>query len=223
MGARPTLTATAIVLVLTAMLFATTTVSVASHRPAPLRRCAPRGLHVVLSNVHAQVFQTPTGFYACLRSSSHRVFLGHTEDWAAACQAPADRSVVVPHALAGTVVAYSEWQHSEEAIAVRNIATGRLLHNVALHVATEERTLLEWAESVMVVLKGDGGFAWTQRDSFARHGGGTPPPTVFDVFAVDRAGFRALSIDLPAKPSLTLRGSVLSWTEGSTQRSTLLN
>jgi hypothetical protein len=131
--------------------------------------------------------------------------------------------------LAGTVVAYAESRlelggRPPELVVARSITTGRALHNVQLNVATIQRTLVESARALRAAVNGAGAVAWIQEDWFARHGGNTPPPIVYDIFAIDNSGFQPLRIDLPAEPkSLKLTRNVLSWTQQEHPQSTMLH
>lgn len=128
-------------------------------------------------------------------------------------------------ALAGTVVAYCDWNdENNEQIVVRSIATGQVLHQFSLHVEVQRLTLLERAEARGLFVAPDGAVAWLQEDSFGRHDGGTPPPPGWDVYAVDSTGFHALSTNLPTEPqAIKLVGSVLTWRVVHTPESAVLH
>ncbi len=156
--------------------------------------------------------------YACLRRTGRSVDLRQ-----AGCS-EAVSGGELPPALGGTVVAYCDRKHDNvEQIVVRSIATGRVLHQFSLHVETPRLTLLEWAEARQLFVTPDGAVAWLQEDSFGRHGGGTPPPPGWDVYAVDSTGFRVLSTNLQTEPpAMKLVGSVLTWRVGNTPESAVL-
>lgn len=72
--------------------------------------------------------------------------------------------------------------------------------------------MLEEAEPISVVVDAAGAIAWLQEDSFGRHDGATPPPTVYDAFAVDSQGFHSLRTDMPVRPTaLELLPGAVSW------------
>lgn len=224
-----------LVLVLTA---ATATASHGQMSRSHPRSCAPaRQVAVLASNPHAQVYERLSGdrragLYGCLRRGGRTVYLGEGPSYdrppclrkeEGHCMRATDQ------VLAGTTVAYlatpvEPGYHQQQAIVVRSIATGRALHSVTIHVRTVQRTFLEWATVLQIVAKPDGAIAWSQEDSFGRHGGGPTPPNAYSVFAVDRDGFHTLTPELPTAPrSLTLTGSVLSWTNEATRESAVLN
>lgn len=98
---------------------------------------------------------------------------------------------------------------------MRSVANGAVLHDAWLQVAEVQRTELEFARVVHVVVNGLGTVAWVQKDSYERHGGGVPPATVYDVFALGLDGFRSLRTGLTSEPkSLKLSGNTLAWVEG---------
>lgn len=202
----------------------------ASHRRT-LRHCASRGSAVLLANRHAEVFMFRSGIYTCMRRGGRPGYLGHVEATPGpSCLAGQDRcGVVFDEALAGTVVAYGESRsepggRAPDRIVVRSIFNGRILHGGSLYVATPRLTMIEEAHAIQIVVKPDGAVAWIQEDWFARHGGASPPPVVYDVFAVDGNGFHSLGIDLPAKPtSLSTEGGALSWVEEGRRRSVALD
>jgi hypothetical protein len=207
------------------------------HR-SHLRSCAPRlEVAVLTSNSHAQIYERPSsdtraGMYGCLRRGGMVVYLGEGRSYEGpGCPRKEEGHCMgaTHQVLAGTTVAYlatpvEPGYTQQQAIVVRSIATGRALHSVTIHVRTVHRTFLEWAMVLQIVAKPDGAIAWIQEDSFARHGGGPTPPRAYSVFAVDRDGFHALTPELPTLPrTLTLTGSVLSWTNEATQESAVLN
>jgi hypothetical protein len=214
-----------------ALMMALSSTSYASARRKPPRNCAPPESAVLLSDPHAEVFQYRFGIYDCLRRGGPVGYLGHTEytgGWD--CVEGEERcGVVSDEALAGTVVAYTELRlepsgRQPEHVVVRNLVTGRAMHDVSLHVATVQRTMLEEARAVRVAVNGEGAVAWIQEDQFGRHDGGTPPPTVYDVFAIDSDGFHSLRTDLPARPgSLKLTSDTLSWRQSATPESAVLD
>jgi hypothetical protein len=205
--------------------------SVARGNGRSLRNCAPLGAVTLLSDPHAEVFQYRFGIYDCLRRRGPSGYLGHTEDVPGpGCIEGEERcGVVSDEALAGTVVAYAESRSEPtggrwpERIVTRSIATGRVLHDFSLHVATQQQTMLEEARALPIAVNGTGAVAWIQEDWFARHDGATPPPVVYDVFAIDSDGSHSLRTDLSIEPeSLKIRGRVFSWTqEGRLQSAAL--
>lgn len=196
----------------------------AKHKP---RNCAPPEAAILLANPHAEVFQYRFGVYTCLRHTGSIGYLGHTEQPPAwDCVEGEERCGAVSlEALAGTVVAYIESRfepggRAPERIIARSIPTGQVLHSGWLSVAVVQRTMLEEARAVRVTVKANGTVAWIQQDGYGRHGGGTPPPTVYDVFAVDTHGFHSLRTELPSKPySLYFRHGMLTWKQAGTPQS----
>jgi hypothetical protein len=220
-----------------ALLAPQASASHAEHR-SHLRSCAPRrGVAVLASNPHAQLYERPSadtraGIYGCLRRGGRPVYIGEERSYEGPqCQRKDEGHCarVTKLALAGTVVAYlttpvEPGVEEQQAIVVRSIATGRALHSIAIHVRTVQRTMLEWSEVLQIVAKPDGALAWVQEDSFGRHGGGAAPPPAYSVFALDSNGFRALTPELRAPPgALRARGGVLSWTNEATQESAALS
>ena len=203
-----------------------------------LRSCAPRAeVAVLASNAHAQVYERLSGerragLYGCLRRGGRTIYLGEGRSYEGTdCLRKEEGRCVRASSqiLAGSTVAYLAspvelGYTQEQAVVVRSIATGRVLHRVTIHVRTIHRTMLEWATALQIVVTPGGAIAWIQEDSFARHGGAPAPPRAYSVFAVDRDGFRVLTPELPTLPrALTLTGSVLSWTNEATQESSVLN
>ncbi len=225
-------------LIALALSAATAPVSYARTQPSRLRSCAPRtGVAVLASNRHAQVYERLSserraGLYGCLRGGGRAVYLGDGPSYQGLdCPRKEEGHCVSvrEQVLVGTVVAYVAspvelGYEQREGIVVRSLATGRALHRVTINVRIVHRTILEEAKVLQIVAKPDGAVAWIQEDSYARHGGGTPPPTAYSIFTVDRDGFRALTPALPVVPrSFTLSESTLSWTNEATRESAVLD
>ena len=168
-----------------------------AHRNSPLRRCAPQRSTVISADLHAQVYAYGSGVYACLMIGRRTTYLGQREEpstGAKCTHAPREGcGAVSEETLAGDVVAYTEKPLGyEERVIARSVATGETLHDVALSVATRQSTMLEFAVARHIVVNAEGWIAWIQEDSFGRHDGATPPPTVYDIFTVDSRGFDSL-------------------------------
>jgi hypothetical protein len=195
-----------------------------------LRRCAPNGAVVLLSNPHDEVFRYRSGIYTCRRRNGAIGYLGHAEETPRAnCVDGEERcGEVSDEALAGTVVAYAESRveptgRQPQRIIVRSIPSGRVLHEGSLYVATPQRTFLEEARPLRIVVNDEGTVAWVQEDWYARHGGGMSPPTVYDLFVVDSEGFQSLRTELRAEPrSLRFVGDKLFWIQEGSPQSAML-
>jgi hypothetical protein len=202
--------------------------SAASRQTRP-SNCAPRQSVVVVADSHAEVFRYRSGVYACLRHGGSARYLGHAEGARGVCIAGEERcGVITEETLSGTAAAYVETRCEPsscgpEQIVVRSVSTGRILHDAPLEVATGQDTEVQFAVVLRIVLKADGAVAWVQQDVYGVHDGGPGPPTVFDVFAIDRNGFHSLRTGLPAKPgSLKVLGSALSWTQEGARQAAVL-
>lgn len=212
-----------------ALFLANAPTTYARTNQGSLRSCAPPGSVVLASDRHAEVFRYRFGAYGCIRRSGHVVYLGYPEghnERTPECFEDEQRcSLVSQEALAGDVVAYQEGRLGDvTTIVVRSIATDRVLHDVTPQVEFSRGVFIEGARALRILVKSDGAFAWIQEESFGRHDGGASPPPAYDVYAVDRHGFRPLSTDLPAPPlMMKLVGSTLSWTQGKMRESAVLD
>jgi hypothetical protein len=192
-----------------ALLLAPAQAAHASRDKHAPRSCAPAiDTSVLASDPHAQVYvlfsrDDRASLRGCLRRDGHTVALDGQTDLT----------------LAGTTVACVTGDPQEPTIAVRSIATGRLLHRATVHLVPTtkfENVIRVEPEVRRLIVKPDGSVAWVQRDMYARWGGSDAPPYLYSVFAIDRDGFRALTPVLTSEPrSLMLAGSALSWTVGA--------
>jgi hypothetical protein len=123
---------------------------------------------------------------------------------------------VTNETLAGPVVAYERYRDAfgaDEpkgiAIVVRNLRTGRVLHDTAASSSS-----LEGENFVSIVVTADGAAAWIV-ETGAR---------LYQVHAVDANGTHALAVGTEIEPrSLALAGSTLYWTQGGKPMSAPLN
>jgi hypothetical protein len=190
--------------------------SSAARKPPP--RCPPARAKVIVADRLAAVYKAPgppqdgeEGFvtvFAC--AHGHRRYtLGEPAEFG-----PEGGGGVASERLAGTMVAYeqsrvegsSEPGHVHRVIFVRNLLTGRVVHEAATAQAKFAGDVGK-GSAEKIVLKRDGSVAWivqTERD-----------PDELQVHAVDRTGSRLLAAAADIAPgSLTLKGSTLRWIEG---------
>lgn len=124
--------------------------------------------------------------------------------------------------LASTVVAYAKTRYyetggSRDLVIVRDLRTGRILHEVLTGTLVKPEPPTEGVGAAQtLVVKSDGSVAWTVA---ADREEGT-----YQVHAVDRTGSRTLATGGDIAPeSLALAGSTIYWTQGGAPQSATLN
>jgi hypothetical protein len=143
-------------------------------------------------------------------------------------------------ALSGAIVAYEESASlgdryeslgAEYRVVVRDLRTGRVLHNVPtgtpLRPPAPHETKVGVGNLVALVVKSDGSAAWIAED-YGRSASLAPGALFFDVYAVDSSGTRLLASGPDVDPTslalsvgemnvgrypYTVAGSTLYWTE----------
>jgi hypothetical protein len=214
-------------------------------------KCAS-GSHTLLADAYAQVYSTPVdsdgviSLRACVYGQRRSFFVAacSPEESAMVC---AGKSHVT---LVGSVVAYGDTftpagsREDEESISewyveVRNLRTGRLLHDVPTGTPLKPAPRHVGVGPIVgLVLKSDGSVAWIAEDyerSSKLYGVGAP---YFDVYATDKTGTRLLASGTNIDPSSlalsvgasgvnarprTIEGSTLYWTQSGKPESAVLN
>ena len=130
-------------------------------------------------------------------------------------------------ALAGTTVAYQKLMIPGEGevgnavwlVYVRDLRNGRVVRKLPTGAAPPGAHAVGVGRVLKMVVRADGGVAWTVEDRF-----GPPGVHFYQVRAVDKTGNRLLASGAEVQPeSLTLQGSALSWTQGGQLFSSTLN
>jgi hypothetical protein len=234
---------------LLAVLVVTATASAARRRPEASGKCAPSSSHVLLTDPQAQVYAAQNGevlnIRVCANGQRRSYFVAscNRRESAAAC---AEEPRVT---LSGPVVAYEEFfttaggytREGEVAmfswrVIVRDLRTGRVLHNVPTGNPLEPGPGYRGVGKVVaLVLANDGAVAWIAED-YERSAMAKAP--YFDVYAADIAGTRLLASGTDIDPSSlalsvdathlddyphTIAGSTLYWAQAGQSFSTTLN
>lgn len=247
MGVRRITIATIPVL---ALLVMAAGASAARARHALPAKCDPSS-HTLLADAQAQVYAAREGslkylsIRACAYGQRHSFIVSacNYEESATVC---AGKSHV---ALVGTMVAYgdtfkAEAHENEESIdewhvEVRNLLTGRLLHEVPTGTPLKPAPRYVGVGPIVgLVVKSDGSVAWIAEDyerSSKLYGAGA---RYFDVYATDKTGTRLLASGTNIDPSSLalsvgasgvnarpriIEGSTLFWTQGGVPFSTTIS
>lgn len=135
---------------------------------------------------------------------------------------PGGESGVLEPRLAGTFVAYAKTLYyatrgSRELVIVRDLSTGRVLHETPTGTPVKPEPPTEGVGAVVaLVVKSDGSVAWIVATD-AENG-------TYQVHVLDKAGNRTLATGSNIVPgSLALGGSTLYWTQGGQAQSATLN
>jgi hypothetical protein len=235
-----------------ALLLTPGAASAARARHALPPKCAPSS-HTVLADAQARVYATREGsleylsIRGCAYGQRRSFFISacNRHESATVC---ADTSHV---ALTGVMVASEnafvvEGRGEEKGIdewhvEVRNLRTGRVLHEVPTGAPLKpESRYVGIGPIVGLVLKSDGSVAWIAEDYERSSVLGRKPFTIpyYDLYAVDKSGTRLLASGTDVDPtSLSLSvgsfsvngysrivvGSTLYWTQGGKPFSATLN
>jgi hypothetical protein len=235
--------------VLALLLTASADAARARHALSP--KCVPSS-HTLLADAQAQVYAAHKGslkhlsIRACAygQRRSFIVAACNNEERATTC---ADNSHVT---LVGAAVASEdtfqveghevEKSIDEWHVEVRNLHTGRILHEVPTGTPLKpEPRYVGVGPIVGLVLKSDGAVAWIAEDYERSSVPGRMPFTIpyFDLYAVDKSGTRLLASGTDIDPSSlalsvgsisvgtrrTIVGSTLYWTQGGKQSSATLD
>jgi hypothetical protein len=234
-----------------ALLMMAAGASAAPARHALPAKCA-QSSHTLLADAQAQIY-SHTGYAGdlsirgCIYGQRKSFFISacSNEESAGVC---ADKSHVT---LAGAIIAYKyanvnsgkypelEKSVNEWYVVVRNLRTGRVLHEVPTGTPLKaEPGSIGVGPVVALVLKSDGSVAWIAEDyerSATPLGTGAP---YFDVYATDTNGTRLLASGSNVDPSSlgvsvggsgvggngrTIEGSTLYWTQGGLPFSTTIS
>jgi len=182
--------------------------------PPPARAaCGPAAARTLAANGLARVYEDGGAVYGCARGAGRSYRLGSAE-----------RSLregrAAPVALAGVLAAYGLASFGVDTgsslVVVRRLSDGRRLKTLA--ALTRSAGPESFTTVSSVVVRTDGAVAWiaTAR-SIISHG------TEIEVHRSDSRGRALLAASSRVVPgSLRLRGSLLSWREGGTTRTTRL-
>lgn len=233
-----------------ALLLVPSGANAARARHALLARCAPSS-HTLFADAQAQVYAAREGSlkYLSIRACAY----GQRRSFIVSGCSPEESAMVCARAshvaLVGGVIAYGDTftpaggHEDEESIdewhvEVRNLRTGRLLHEVPTGSPLKPAPRYVGVGPIVgLVLKSDGSVAWIAEDyerSSKLYGAGAP---YFDVYATDKAGTRLLASGTNIDPSSlalavgaagvnsrprTIEGSTLFWAQGGKPFSTTL-
>jgi hypothetical protein len=192
-------------------------------------KCLPVHSGLIAADAQAQVYERPVGgeaevFFACAYGSRHTYNLG-TGPPNISSQGGSENT---DFTLGGAMLAYeSSWFTSypapgaiecEADVVVKDLRTGRILHNVP--TGTSSPPSLCFGPAITLVVKSDGAVAWISKDEEAHH----PEPAPYEVHVVDKTGSQLLASSTEIEPySLALGGSTLYWLQGGKPMSATLN
>jgi hypothetical protein len=204
-----------VALVPLALLLTPGTAAAVRARHALPAKCA-RGSHTLIADSQAQVYaarETALGYVtirACAFGQRRSVLLSGCDNEEAATTCANNDHVT----LAGAYVAYeladsssgkypeSEKEVHEWFVVVRNLRTGRVLHDVPTGTPLESRPHYVGVGAIVaLVLETDGSVAWIAEDymrSATPHGTGPP---YFDVYEAGATGTRLLASGTAVDPS----------------------
>ncbi len=216
----------AVTVVAAAVLAASASTADSSQKTA--RRCPRVQSHLLAANSRAEVYEAPEGprstelaVFGCAYRNGRAFELGGVASQQGK-GGPGGESGVLDATLASTVVAYAkslyyETGGSRDVVIVRDLRTGRILHEVLTGTLVKPEPPTEGVGAVQaLVVKGDGSVAWTVA---ADHEEGT-----YQVHAVDKTGSRTLATGSDIVPgSLALAGSTMYWTQAGSPQSAALN
>jgi hypothetical protein len=209
-------------IVVVAMMVGVFSLTAAAEGARAARHATPRcpGAHerVIVADAQAVVYQARlpreegTGIYAC--AYGHRPYLLGRRGTGG----PGGNFGVEGETLAGSNVAYEEEEvfpggRARFVILVRDLRSGRVIREAPTGEANVPG-LVGDGRATDLVVKSDGAVAWIVETEVGPTVGGTGPPTMFEVRAVDRTGSRLLASGSHFDPlSLALAGSTLYWTQ----------
>ena len=213
------------------------TAAQAAHNRRPL--CGAGTPRPILANRRAEIYpgveqlfepgtHTPSVkfpvYYGCVRGSSRRFTVGGPPEPCDAGACVGTRHIT----LARTTVAWEEWktrqpynpwpnEKTEWQVIVRNLRTGRVLHEVPTGTRTiPDSAFVGAGPTTDIVVKPDGAVAWILDAEETQQR--------YQVHALDGTGERVLATGPNiGRASLKLSGSKLSWTQGRKHYSTTLN
>lgn len=226
--------------------------SAAARRTARVAQCPPAHSKVLLTDGRAQIYTVeqyvkwegvagPQRFFSTghllLRGCAH----GQKRSYGLGeyCSREAEVGTAPcaePVSLAGAMVAYGDAWVSEDRyqtsigssewrVIVRDLRTGRVLHDVPTGAALRPvREYIGVGPAVAIVVRSNGAVAWIAEDYERSSGLGTPVEVpYFDVYAADKGGTRLLASGFDVNPSsLALAGGTLYWTQNGKPVSAVL-
>jgi hypothetical protein len=192
------------------------------NRDKPAAKKCPSGhLHLVVADAQAEVYvlpersgphggYEPEAIYGCAYAQGHAYALGPLGfPWAGSSSGGGGTAREV---LAGTILAYEQSSisygrgtRSSWLVFVRDLRSGKVLHEVPTGTSSPPNPLLVGAGfTSVIVVKSDGAVAWITEGAFTD-----------EVHAVDATGSRVLASGPGIERfSLALAGSTLYWTQG---------
>lgn len=188
-------------------------------RPGKHASC-PAVKHALVGDAQAEVYEAVGSvereMFACAYASGHAYPLGPKPEPGT----PSGGGGVEKVTLSGSVVGYEEFVIRTEVssrwtVIVRNLRTGRVVHNVPSGPSNSSDEVGEGFVTSLV-LKSDGAVAWIVAGGLARDGN--------QVHIVDASGSRIVASGTDVEQSsLALAGSTLYWTQGGKPETAVLN
>jgi hypothetical protein len=205
-----------------------TSASTADSSQNAARRCPRVESHLLAANSRAEVYEAPEGprstelaVFGCAYRNGRAFELGGVASRQGK-GGPGGESGVLDATLASTVVAYAKTRYyetggSRKVVIVRNLRTGRILHEVLTGTRVKPEPPTEGVGAVQaLVVKSDGSVAWTVAAG--------PEEGTYQVHAVDKTGSRMLATGGDIAPgSLAVAGSTMYWTQAGIPQSASLN
>ncbi len=197
------------------------------HKTPP--KCGHAKSRLLLADGQAEVYEAPevlsepelTVYGCAYKTGRPRALGGVSSQQERGEGGPGGESGVLKATLAGPIVAYAksdsyETGGSRNLIVVRDLRTGRVLHEVPNGTPVKPEPPSEGIGTVVaLVVKADGSVAWIV--------GTDPEDGTYQVHALDKAGNRVLAEGADIAPgSLALAGSTLYWTQGGQPQSATL-
>jgi hypothetical protein len=201
-----------------ALLFALDSTSTARPTHKTPAKCPPAHAHVLIADEQARVYGGYLeDIYGCADGGTHPQDLGPFP-----IGTPEGFEGIEYLKLAGSIVAYTETFTRGEGfgppyagffITVRNLRTGKMLHNVPTGPPNkiEPNNNSGSGSAQAIVVKSDGSVAWIAGNSEKY----TKNTSYYELHIIDKSGGQTIAAGTEINPkSLALAGSTLYWTQG---------
>ncbi len=194
------------------------------RRRAP--SCPPPHSYVLVADRTAAVFQIEdpitdfTREAACTRTGRKPFVMRECE--IINCEGPSFSGL----ALAGDILAYQRYTYTGSSkymdatpaswlVQVRDLKTHRLIHSSLTSTSEPPPSnVIGNGPTEGIVVKRDGAVAWIAVDGWHPYSP-SPPPTVYQVWKIDRTGQHLLAMGSRIAPSsIALSGNTVYWTDG---------
>jgi hypothetical protein len=205
-----------------ALLLAAASPSTARVRHTTASPCPPAKSHVLLADAEAELYivkehlppfpEPERVVRGCTYGQKRSYLLGEAEEHVGGSEMGGSTGVKL-ETLAGSIVAYTKSasygsNESRHVVVVRNLSSGRILHQVTTSMLKPEVTSGSVGPTTAIVVKSDGAVAWIIETGY-------PGDVEYRVYAIDKSGRRLLASSADIVPySLALAENTLYWTQG---------